>query len=147
MDDKCFDSLSNPKVYNIYYEVEVSKKILSKLFREDIITYLYPGGYIAESLLDIVSKNYLYARTSEIGINYVNNLRNYPDRYNLKTISFSKYTNFLKIEKYYHQLLKSEDKRELVIIETYHSITDRKNIRYILYIVFYIKTLKDTWDF
>lgn len=105
-------------------EVVNSKETLNELFGREIITYLYPGGNLAGNILNLVSKNYLFARTSEVGVNYIDDLEDSSKRYCLKTISFSRYTNFSKTEKYYNKLLKKEDKinKEFLVIEAYHTI-------------------------
>jgi hypothetical protein len=114
-------------VYVPEVEVIQSQKYLENLCNLPIITFLYPGGYVTKELLDIVQEKYLFARTTNIGINLLSNLRKTPDRFLLKTISVSRYTNFSKLEKYYLKLKKMENQtEEIIVIETHHILTHHK---------------------
>ncbi|MCK5510896.1 polysaccharide deacetylase family protein [Candidatus Parcubacteria bacterium] len=106
-------------------EIIDSKNMLEKIFGKKIIAFLYPGGYFDKNIASSVSKNYTFARTSEIGPNLIEDLNNDSNKFLLNTISFSKYTNFSKIEKYYKRLLEEEKqgKKEILIIEAYHIIS------------------------
>jgi hypothetical protein len=134
--------------YDISKEIVESKKELQKLFNIDIITYIYPGGYLNDEILNLVSKNYKFARCSEIGFNYIEDLKHNKRRYLLKTVSFSKFTKFEKIEKYYEKLIRLEKKnnKEMLIIESYHSLVDsecQKNYLYSNEIRDFIKHIKN----
>jgi hypothetical protein len=114
-------------VYVPEVEIIQSQKELENLCNLPIITFLYPGGYVTKELLDIVQEKYLFARTTNISINLLSNLRKTPDRFLLKTISVSRYTNFSKLEKYYLKLKKMENQtEEIIVIETYHILTHHK---------------------
>ncbi|MCK5320107.1 hypothetical protein KAJ61_01825 [Candidatus Parcubacteria bacterium] len=110
-------------------EIIDSKHTLEKIFKKKIITFLYPGGYLDKDILSSVSKNYDFARTSEIGTNFVEDLSDNSKKILLNTISFSKHTNFSKVEKYYKKLLEKEkqSKKEFLIIEAYHIISKSDN--------------------
>ena len=110
-------------------EIIDSKNMLEKTFGKKVTAFLYPGGYFNKDIFNAVSKKYDFARTSEIGTNFVEDLSGNSEKILLNTISFSKYTNFSKIEKYYKKLLKKEKQtnKEFLIIEAYHIISKSKN--------------------
>jgi hypothetical protein len=114
--------------FNIFNEIVISKRTLEKNFMTDIITFIYPSGYFSRDMLYLVKQNYDFARTCEIGINTITDMRHKPEKFLLKTISTSKYTNFSKIEEYYKDFLKKEDEnKEFVVIETYHVLSKSKS--------------------
>jgi peptidoglycan/xylan/chitin deacetylase (PgdA/CDA1 family) len=114
--------------FDIFKEIVVSKRTLEKEFMTNVITFLYPGGYFSKDMLNLVKQNYNFARTSEIGINNIADMRHNPEKFLLKTISTSKYTNFSKIERYYKDFLKKEDEnKEFIVIETYHILSKFKS--------------------
>jgi len=114
--------------FDIFKEIVVSKRTLEKEFMTNVITFLYPGGYFSKDMLDLVKQNYNFARTSEIGVNNIADMQHNPEKFLLKTISITKYTNFSKVERYYEDFLKKEDEnKEFIVIETYHILSKSKS--------------------
>jgi len=144
----------NPKFnYDIEREISWSKNELETNFHINVITFLYPGGYITKEIIKKTSSFYKFARTSEFGINYVSGLKT-SRRFFLKNISVSKYTDFQKLEKYYEKLHQKEKTidEEFLLIETYHRISEKvgneKSIYEINYKEFkrHINFLKNKWQ-
>ncbi|ENN96228.1 hypothetical protein J422_03488 [Methanocaldococcus villosus KIN24-T80] len=109
--------------FNPIDEIVTSKKLLEELFGTRIITYIYPGGNYTEELISLVSKYYNFARTTDEGWNVIGDLYKEPNKFLLKSISISRYTNFLKLEKRYEKMKNEERAEEIIVIETYHDFT------------------------
>lgn len=109
---------------NSLLEVAASKYLIERRFGRKVVTFIYPGGYYDETLLMNVSKLYTFARTTNPGINMLNYiLKSRMLRFLIKSYTISRFTNFKVLEKFYEKVSK---KKNILIVETYHMIIDRK---------------------
>ncbi len=112
---------------NAFKEIVTSKKTLEATFGRSVNTFLYPGGYVSNEMLNLIRENYNFARNSEVGINASSDLKDESGRFSLRSISISKYTSLSKIEEYYKEYSKKEKANgEFIVIEIYHNITGSK---------------------
>ena len=112
--------------YDAHLEMVESGSILKKYFGVNIDFFIFPAGQIDNKSLNYLLSNYCFGRGTNIGFNYLGDFFDRSKKYFLKTISFSRYTNFSRIEKYYEKLARREKKegREIVIIESFHIISE-----------------------